>query len=279
MADAVDNHEQADQKEAALVAFRQAQASVPRHRFGLAYLALAAVLGAGIGLFVVLAANGGKDSGPAWSAWKPQETGVKRLDEIASYVSHQYALPSGRTPLAAVYSTPPVVQTQGQAVPVRAIGVTPGLPGESSADADFYDATRSWAYIICGLGEKCAISEGRPSTSRFALLRREALELALYTFKYESAVDTVVAYMPPATVTTTGAQGNTVIFLRRRDIKPVLDAPLAQTLSPPRGNLRPGQMTSHDLSTVRALTGTRLFAFKFGALQDGSPILVLQPAR
>jgi hypothetical protein len=269
------------QEEAVLVARRRAEEQVPRHRFGLAYLALAAVLGASVGLFVVLVGNGGKDQGPSWSAWKPTEVGVKRLDEIARHIGRQYLLPDGRS-LAAVYSTPPVAQSQGQAVPVRAIGVTSGLPGESAADTTFYDAGSTWAYIICGLastasGPKCSLP-GQASVGRFDLLRREALELALYTFKYEKGLDTIVTYMPPVTNTTTGTKGDTAFFFRRSDVEAVLDEPLALTLPPPKGNLRPGQMSQATLSRVRRLTTARLFAYAFGSLQDGSPVLVLQPA-
>jgi hypothetical protein len=255
-----------------------AQQDVPRRRFGVAYLALAAILGGAVGLIVVLAAHGGKDSGPPWSAWQPQQNGVKRLDEIARYISQGYALPNGRI-VAAVYSTPPVAQEQGQAVPVRAIGVTTGLPGERAADASFYDASSAWAYIICGLStasERCTIP-GKASVARFDLLRREALELALYTFKYEGDVETVVTYMPPASIST-GAKANTVLLFRRTDVKSALDAPLAQTLPPAKGSLRPGQMSATTQAAVRQMTDSRLFTYRFGALQDGSPVLVLQPA-
>ena len=36
-------------------------------------------------------------------------------------------------------------------------------------------------YRLCGLGPNCAIAKGKPSAERHLLLRREALELALYT--------------------------------------------------------------------------------------------------
>src|SRR5205823_2550110 len=54
------------------------------------------------------------------------------------------------------------------------------------------------AYNLCGIGGKnCAIGVGTPSTNRLLLLRREALELALYTFKYISSANNVVAILPP----------------------------------------------------------------------------------
>ncbi len=51
-------------------------------------------------------------------------------------------------------------------------------------EIDVVPATHSFQYILCGLGANCSIKGGKASTARHALLRREALELALYTFKY-----------------------------------------------------------------------------------------------
>ena len=247
--------------------------NVPRHRFGVAYLALAAILGAAVGIFVVLIANGGKSEGPPWSAWKPTQDGVRKLNEISSHVEDGYALPNGQK-LALVLSTPPEVQSQGQPVPLRAIGVSSGLPGETAQDAAFYDASTAWAYNLCGLGSKCALP-GKPSVARFDLLRRQALELSLYTFKYEPGVESIITYMPP----TTGDVQNTAIFLRRQDVAPALKTPLARTLTPSRRSLRPGEMRNDDLEAVRSYTNDRLYQYQFQQLQDGTPVLVLVPLR
>jgi hypothetical protein len=278
VADAVSERPPPKREEQALVlARRKAEAKVPRHRFGVAYLLLAALLGAAVGLFVVFAADGGKGGGQKWSAWKPTETGVKKMNQIATYVADGYATAGGRR-LAVVYSTPPVAQGQDQqAIGVRAIAVTPGLPGQTGADADIMDASGTWAYILCGTGRNCSIPEAA-TQKRFQLVQREALELALYTFKYESQIDSVLAYVPPAANATSGAQSNTMIFLRRGDLKSALDHPLSKTLAPTVGSLRPGKMSAHDLQTVRSLTNSRVFNFRTDTLQDGSPILVLTPA-
>src|SRR5947209_5781330 len=54
------------------------------------------------------------------------------------------------------------------------------------------------AYNLCGVGStNCSIGVGTPSPDRLLLLRREALELALYTFKYISGTQNVVAILPP----------------------------------------------------------------------------------
>jgi hypothetical protein len=137
MADAVSDQPAAQptnrEEEALVLARRRAEEKVPRHRFGVAYLVLAALLGAGVGLFVVLMTNGGGGGGAPWSAWKPANSGVQGRDEIATQISRRYALPSGRQ-LVGILSEPPVVQTSEQAVPVAAIGLRTGLAGETNND-------------------------------------------------------------------------------------------------------------------------------------------------
>ena len=272
MADPVDGGEtQAEQKEAALVAYHRAQASVPRHRFGLAYLVLAAIMGAAVGLFVVFTTNGGRESDQKWSAWQPTKEGVARLDEIGRYVSHQYALASGRV-LVTPFSTPPVVRLGNQLAAVRVIRIATGLPGETVSDSQIIDASSTWAYELCGEGKDCAISEGAASAARGRLLQRESLELALYTFKFEPTIDFVIAYFPPVPKGSPAA-----IVLSRQALKEPLKHPLAQTLPPPKTRLVPGQLSGRDLTVINRYI-TRAYTFSGEQLQDGSPVLVLRPA-
>jgi hypothetical protein len=280
VADAVSEQPLPKREEQALVlARRKAEAKAPRHRFGIAYLLLAALLGAAVGLFVVFAADGGKSGGQQWSTWKPTQNGVQGFDEIAKTVSHTYALPSGRQ-LVGVLSTPPVVQGQGTPVGLRAIAVRTGLAGETSEDASFYGAGDAWAYVLCGFGTSCSISEGKPSVERYDLLRREALELALYTFKYNSGIQSVLTYMPPAKNQNASGQATpSMIFLRRGDVKEALNEPLRLTLAPPKSNLKPGQMSAAELARVRRYTDSRVFNFEFQQLADGTAIVVLDPIK
>jgi hypothetical protein len=270
VADPVDKQGQADKKEAALVAFHRAQASVPRHRFGLAYLALAAIMGAAVALFVVFTTNGGKKSGPEWSAWQPTKGGIQALDEIGKYVSRQYALPNGRV-LVTPFSTPPVARIGDQLAAARAIRLTTGLPGEALNDSQFIDAASAWAYELCGAGKNCAISDGTASASRGRLLQRESLELALYTFKFEPAIDYVVTYFPPSPKRDPAA-----ILLTRQALEEPLKHPLAHTLPPPRTRLVPGQLSARDLAVIDRYI-PRAYTFSGEQLQDGSPVLVLRP--
>ncbi len=67
------------------------------------------------------------------------------------------------------------------------------------------------AYVFCGSAPSC----GLPSTGAedtVPMLRRETLELALYTFKYSPSVDSIVGLLPPAGKT------NYAIYLRRKSV-------------------------------------------------------------
>jgi hypothetical protein len=101
-------------------------------------------------------------------------------------------------------------------------------------------------YTLNGLGPKGALRGGKPSSERLLLLRREALELALYTFRYIDDVDLVVTLLPPVTVTPTkpAAKGTPAaaapkptkqtmaLFFRPGDLEPQLEIPLAATIPP-----------------------------------------------
>jgi hypothetical protein len=281
MADAVSEQpaEASKREEQALViARRRAEEKVPRHRFGVAYLALAALLGAAVGLFVVFATDSGNGNRRPWSTWKPSQSGVQGLNEIGKHVGHEYALPSGRQ-LVGILSEPPVVQSGQQSVPVAAIGLRTGLPGETVNDATILRANDAWAFVLCGFGQRCTIA-GQASVQRYDLLRREALELAAYTFKFNHDIQSVLTYMPPGKALNAGGSPTTsMIFLRRGDVKPVLDAPLAETLPAPKTHLVPGQMSARELGVVRRFTDAHVYTYDFQPLQDGSAAIILTPVK
>jgi hypothetical protein len=126
-------------------------------------------------------------------------------------------------------------------------------------------------YTLCGLGPKCSIDTGKPSAQRHLLLRREALELALYTFRYVDDVDYVVALLPPRK----GQDATQAMFFRKGDVERELDRPLTRTLPAPPPTTE--TLNAADISTLESLTAKRLFQFKFEQGQDASVFLVLQP--
>ena len=52
-------------------------------------------------------------------------------------------------------------------------------------------------YTMDGLGPNGSIKGGKPSEARLKVIHREALELALYTFRYLPDAESVMVLLPP----------------------------------------------------------------------------------
>lgn len=244
-------------------------------RFAIVYVALAVVAGVGVGAFAVLLTK--PDAGPEapWSTWQPTGSDEASAKQIADRIAGRYKLADGRQ-LAAALVGPAQVSGNAETgdIPVRAIAVRPdtstGLAEED--DVDIVTADSNLMFVLCGLGAACSIASGKPSEARHMLLRRESLELALYSFKYVGSVDSVTVFLPP---NPDGQTAPTAIFLRRGDVERELRKPLGETLGPKVPFV--GQMTGSELAAVNRVTGERLFTYEYQQVQDGSAILVLDP--
>lgn len=249
------------------------ESGVYRFRFGLAYVALAILAGAGIGSAILLVNRPAGETGAQWSNWQPTGRESDFTDQIATYVSGRYRLPSGN-PLVGILSSPPQVPTQQGEVPIQQVAIQ-NDPGGDRDDIDFVATEGSVMYNLCGLGPQCSIREGQPSQERHRLLRREALEVALYTFKYTDS-KSVIALMPSnpqAETSTAEAQTSTALFFRRSDLEGELDQPLTQTLS----QADPSEAIAIERPRIDRLTSPRLFAYDVIQTQAGGFFLVLAP--
>jgi len=247
-----------------------------RSRFAALYVGLAIVAGAGVGALLVLVGRGSPAPAPAWSAWEPTGSTERRSAQIAEHVSDGYRLPSGKALVAVTYSGPPTVTgPDGSSFQVRAIAVQPDTAGGRAEANDIHtlDARNSVMYTLCGLGNACSIAEGKPSTARGQLLRREALELSLYSFRYLNDIDSALVLLPPRA----DGKAATAVFLERRDVRPALDEPLEQTFTAP---LTPGvgEIQADEQRVIDRATSSRVYAYSYLQAQDGSPVMVLSPA-
>jgi hypothetical protein len=234
-----------------------------RGRFLVVYGALLlAVAGAAAGLVVVLGSSVVGGGSTKWSAWKPTSSGSAGIRQIVQHVSAKYKLDSGKQLIDVIAKAPAV-----QDVPIHAVAVrgTGGHPDQIS----LIDSGNSLMFVLCGLGPGCSIATGTPTVARGRLVRREALELALYTFKYIGNVRYIVAFMPPKR----GAQAQYVVYFTKSDLTSQLREPLDRTLatSTPTSSTIPPK----EIVTIDRLTGSHEYQFQLQQAQQGDAILVL----
>jgi len=207
--------------------------------------------------------GGGDSSGPAWSAWHPD--GKSAAQQIATHVGEQYHLADGRQ----------LVLAQGGSLSIAGLPLTVALreTADQGGNIRLY-ADKGVLYRLCGLGKDCTIASGRPSVERTLLLRREALELALYSFRYLDGVKQVAVFMPPAH----GKQPSQALFFRRGDLDAELRKPLDATLTSDAPSV--ATIThSPDALLVDQLTLPTLFTFSLTqANTDNRAFLVLDPS-
>jgi hypothetical protein len=161
----------------------------PRFHFMLG--ALGAVALAAIALAIGLATRPAKAPSVPWSSWQPSSEGGDLALQIAEHVEPEYLLSAGHT-LVEVKGGPQAIGGQPVVVALRSSG---SKPVALSEDGVFYQ--------LCGTGPRCSIP-GKPSLERGLLVRREALELALYTFRYIKDASQVIVTYPPLPPTSSG---------------------------------------------------------------------------
>ena len=249
-----------------------------------------------VAVVAVIASQHTSGTGPSWSAWKPPDGGNQGAREIADHLAPFYRI-SGTDQLAVITvlnlgnsSTLSSSSTANNSSSGLQVAVQPD-PSSSSISLL---SGHTIAYNLCGVGtNNCSIGAGSPSSDRLLLLRREALELALYTFKYISGTQNVVAILPPGHTEATStlskklptSNGSTtapkpvdiaVLFVRQ-EMSPLLSHPLSQILpeqSPPTVAEMP---SAPEAGLVDQVTARGLFSEQLQQAQDGSSLIVLNP--
>jgi hypothetical protein len=203
-----------------------------RHRFG---FVLGALLGAGIGavvLFVtLLTTNSEPGSGLLannWSAWKPSSSDpVIAAPEIAKEVARRYRQ-EDKSQLGAVKTrvfdadSPILLRPRGGDIQ------QPEGPGI--------------IYTFNGLGDRGSVKDAKPDKTRTLVQRREALELALYSFRYVDDIRIVVVLFAADedenAAAEEAAEGSSAatrkmeaVFYMPGDLLPQLQVPRGMTLA------------------------------------------------
>jgi hypothetical protein len=257
-------------------------------RFQFLFGALGALAVAALALVVMLLRAPAPTPEPPWSAWAPAQNGEDPARQIADYVAPQYRLGDGQQ-IVQVVGGPPALKGQPLTVGIVKSGKSPAaLEGNKVL------------YQLCGDGTDCSIKQGKPSTQRALLLGREALELALYTFRYVSGVEQVLVTIPPpppanatakssktaltdatgvsdSSASATGSSvANHALLFTPQNLAPELGRPLSETLSAVTPQV--SQMDSWpDAVAVKALTEPRLYDYVISETQSTGPVMLLEP--
>ena len=253
-------------------------------RFRWAIVALFVLGACSLTAALVLSASGGRTiaSSSGWSFWQPPDSGLTGAQEIADYVAPYYrATPADQLAVVTAVNLNDPSKPLQVAVPASGTsGSLVPLPSSSTI-----------VYNLCGVSSKdCSIGVGQPSSNRLLLLRREGLELALYTFKYIGGIQSVVAILPPGH-TVQGCTGicakpqertateplDIALAFDRAELQPWLSRPLRSTLPeelPPTVSQMP---SSPEAELISIITAHGLFSERTEQAQDGSTVIALSP--
>ena len=248
-----------------------------RGRFALAYLGLALAAGAAAGATLWLLDRPAESRGAAWSAWEPTGHASSYPRQIADHVARQYRHPSGNQLVAVTTAGRAAVPTEEGELPVRA-AVIQNDPQGDREDVSVVSIDDDVMYVFCGGGQQCSMREGEPSVERGVLLRREALEMALYTFKYTDA-DAVITLMPPRLQLSQTGGPQTItsaLFLQEKDFRRQLERPLQETLVravAPKAS----ELNARETALINGLTVPHMFRYQFTQAQEGSAVILLAP--
>jgi hypothetical protein len=246
-----------------------------RNRFGFLMGALGGAVITTAAVLVVLLTSTGDNSvadyglAKNFSAWQPTESSIENgAPEIAAHIQPKYRGDDGRE-LVSVTAGP-------ISIPVLM----------RPENGNIYSlGQKGVLYSLNGLGALGSIKGGTPSRARHELVRREALELALYSFRYLRGVTMVVALLPPSppspeqtaavTAGTVPPPAGQAVFFRPGDLKAQLQVPLGTTV--PKETPKPSTMdASGESKSIDALTNSNLFQASVQQAQGSPPYLVLE---
>lgn len=162
--------------------------------------------------------------------------------------------------------------TTADGTPISAYVIRSPTPvGE---EATVVPAQDGLSYTLFGNGKKGSLSFGKPSVERARVLRREALELALYTLEYAGEVGSVLVFMPPAP----NKDPELALLFRRAILGRELDRPLAATLAQRSFSTTTGGASALEGQVVDQITAPWLYRYGYQQDPSGAQLLVLIPA-
>jgi hypothetical protein len=234
-------------------------------RMLLVYALLVLAVGGGIAA-AVLVPEAKHKAGPSinlgpWSSWRPLESSTARTSDIGVHVGATYHGANG-SEYTYVVAEPP--QWEGGSIVATVISGEVGSPDILTPTPDSNTAM----FTLCGPQQQCTLDHA-PSRNDLIYLRREALELALYTFHYVPVVANVIVLLPRLDSNGTPY----VLFWRRFELAKALQQPLGETLAERPPAL--GKVPKAEQDVLHDLVDPRLYRARPLTALDGSVVFAL----
>ncbi len=250
-------------------------------RFVGVYIALALVAGVGVGALVASIMR--DDNPPAAKVigqFTPSKAGELGAIELARSVEQKYRLADGQELTAVIASRNTLQDGQGGFFRVRFQLVEP-FDATGNRDNKPIAPEHAIQYTLCGANAQCAIP-GTATPTRFGLLQRQGLELAVRTFQNDSSVDNVVVFLGPVQSPDPSWMGYTMMFDRaelNRNEPGLLGRPLGETLPGDPKTITPSQLEPAQMKKIDALTRAYTYLYRYQILGGRDALLQLQPAK
>jgi hypothetical protein len=251
---------------------------VSRKKFGAAYLLLAVIVGAAVGLIVVLATRtDGKSARPAQpSTEQPTAPGTLAARRIARAVSERYRLPDGVREFVAVTANALEVPTADGPVPISALVVSTGLAGVPREGIKVVYPHTGVFYQAAGGGEN-NLPRGTGSAGEEPLLARESIDLALSTFKELPQTDQILFVLPPLRgVSQTDPRFRRAYYFDRQGLSDELRGPMSATIKPMK-TVTENDLTADEANTYMSLVSDKMYHFAVQQLANNSLAIFLTP--
>ena len=243
-------------------------------RFMIGYMVIVLMVGAALVTLAFMSRDSSESATSSAVGGVPvKENGFQRAREIATEVARQYRGANGEQ-IVAVTAQPGEVS----GLPLQYIALRHGRNQPlTEGDVSVVEPGQTALYSFCGLaGEQNCALPGEATPQRLMLLRREAVELSLYTFKFLPEIQTVVSLLPPVPRGEGQPPQTFAIYFQRRHLETVLGEPITKTL-PERPPFAEGDIAQGEAEMINRLTETRLFTSSFEQLPTQGVILNLSP--
>ena len=249
-------------------------------RFVAVYVALALVVGIGAGALVIsLLKADPEPAAPVATAFTPSRAGELGAVELAEDVQRKYRRQNGQELVGVVASRNTLQDGNLGLIRVRYQYIQPADSGADS-DSKIVAPDSAIQYSLCGTSVACAIP-GAASPTRFALLRRQGLELAIRTFQNDSSVDNVAVFLRPVEPSA-GWEGYALVFDRavlNRNEPGLLTHSLGETLPGKAKTITPAALKAPQITRIEKLTRPYLYLFRYQLLGGRDALMQLQPAK